>query len=151
MDTGVWPRGFLRPPPPCATCPSPNVPPAPHLEDCAARTAARRAAEERGEGGTPLAWAREESGECCGGSGGSGEDGRGCCNCGPNHRGWVGTWFRRGQSGDDTWRAARHVAAPVPRQLYRAAADADALAGAAPWDGVHGACDGGLSEHRPAQ
>ncbi|GJP37899.1 hypothetical protein CLOM_g22351 [Closterium sp. NIES-68] len=63
----------------------------------------------------------------------------------------VGTWFRRGQSGDDTWRAARHVAAPVPRQLYRAAADADALAGAAPWDGVHGACDGGLSEHRPAQ
>ncbi|CAI5527653.1 unnamed protein product [Closterium sp. Naga37s-1] len=96
---GLENTSTLLPPSPLAL--PPNVPPPPHLEDCAARTAARQAAEERGEGGTLPAWARGEFGECCGGSegdvenggkgesagsggsGGRGDDGRGCCNCGP--------------------------------------------------------------------
>ncbi|GJP55143.1 hypothetical protein CLOM_g14129 [Closterium sp. NIES-68] len=41
----------------------PGVPPAPHLEDCARRTAARARAEERGPNGEAPAWAR--AGECC--------------------------------------------------------------------------------------
>ncbi|CAI5478835.1 unnamed protein product [Closterium sp. Yama58-4] len=84
--------------PPAPLVLPPNVPPPSHLEDCSVRTAARQAAEERGEGGSLPAWARAESGECCGGSdgdagegdkgesgesGGSGDDGRGCCKCGP--------------------------------------------------------------------
>ncbi|CAI5524462.1 unnamed protein product [Closterium sp. Naga37s-1] len=42
----------------------PNVPPAPHLEDCAARTAFRLAAEQRGANGEPPEWARPP--KCCG-------------------------------------------------------------------------------------
>ncbi|CAI5535967.1 unnamed protein product [Closterium sp. Naga37s-1] len=81
--------------------------------DCSARTAARQAAEERGEGGILPAWARGESGECCGGnegdagegakgesggSGGSGDDGRGCCNCGPQPP-WVSRWGKGARMG----------------------------------------------------
>ncbi|CAI5524460.1 unnamed protein product [Closterium sp. Naga37s-1] len=49
--------------PPAALAFPPGVPPAPHLEDCAARTAARARAEARGPNGEAPAWAR--AGECC--------------------------------------------------------------------------------------
>ncbi|CAI7787279.1 unnamed protein product [Closterium sp. NIES-53] len=89
---GLENTSTLLPPSPLVL--PPNVPLPPHLEDCSARTAARQAAEERGEGGSLPAWARGEPGVCCRGSGGdagnggkgesggSGDDGRGCCKCG---------------------------------------------------------------------
>ncbi|CAI5483932.1 unnamed protein product, partial [Closterium sp. Yama58-4] len=56
----------LLPPSPLSLPPS--LPPAPHLEDCAALTALRQQAEQRGEGGEPPAWAdppRSSEGGCC--------------------------------------------------------------------------------------
>ncbi|GJP53172.1 hypothetical protein CLOM_g12361 [Closterium sp. NIES-68] len=50
--------------PPANVSLPPNVPPAPHLEDCAARTAFRQAAEQRGANGEPPAWTRPSN--CCG-------------------------------------------------------------------------------------
>ncbi|CAI7926552.1 unnamed protein product [Closterium sp. NIES-54] len=41
----------------------PNVPPAPHLEECVARTARRREAEQRGANGESPGWARPA--DCC--------------------------------------------------------------------------------------
>ncbi|CAI5964260.1 unnamed protein product [Closterium sp. NIES-64] len=54
----------LQPSSPRQHLPSAHVPPAPHLEDCAARTAFRQAAEQRGADGEPPAWTRPSN--CCG-------------------------------------------------------------------------------------
>ncbi|CAI5949865.1 unnamed protein product [Closterium sp. NIES-65] len=58
---GLKPSNHL---PPANISLPPNVPPAPHLEDCAARTAFRQAAEQRGADGEPPAWTRPSN--CCG-------------------------------------------------------------------------------------
>ncbi|CAI5466626.1 unnamed protein product [Closterium sp. Yama58-4] len=116
---GLENTSTLLPPAPLVL--PPNVPPPPHLEDCSARTAARQVAEERKEGGILPAWARGESGECCGGSdgdagngdkgesggsggsGGGGDDGKGCCKCGPQPP-WVSGWEKGAcMGGWDGW------------------------------------------------
>ncbi|GJP56336.1 hypothetical protein CLOM_g15398 [Closterium sp. NIES-68] len=50
--------------PPLAIALPPGVPPAPHLEECTARTAARARAEKRGEGGEAPPWTAPS--QCCG-------------------------------------------------------------------------------------
>ncbi|GJP55141.1 hypothetical protein CLOM_g14127 [Closterium sp. NIES-68] len=50
--------------PPANVSLPPNVPPAPHLEECVARTAFRQAAEQRGANGESPEWARPP--HCCG-------------------------------------------------------------------------------------
>ncbi|CAI5494279.1 unnamed protein product, partial [Closterium sp. Naga37s-1] len=78
----------LLPPPSPLPFP-PAVPPAPHLEDCSARTAWRRASEARGPGGEPPLWARGQgeggrSGEPVrGGAVGGAEGGGEGCGEGP--------------------------------------------------------------------
>ncbi|CAI5462560.1 unnamed protein product [Closterium sp. Yama58-4] len=74
----------LLPPSPLSLPPS--LPPAPHLEDCAALTALRQQAEQRGEGGEPPAWAdpqpaqEEKRGAQEGGA--QGDGGAACCRRG---------------------------------------------------------------------
>ncbi|GJP34394.1 hypothetical protein CLOM_g18841 [Closterium sp. NIES-68] len=57
-----WQRAYYLDPalllPPAAIALPSGVPPAPHLDDCAVRTAARQALEARGPGGEAPAWAQ---------------------------------------------------------------------------------------------
>ncbi|CAI5954065.1 unnamed protein product [Closterium sp. NIES-65] len=57
----LTPGSFL---PPLSVALPPGVPPAPHLEDCTAGTAARARAEARGEGGEAPPWTAPS--QCCG-------------------------------------------------------------------------------------
>ncbi|CAI5488076.1 unnamed protein product [Closterium sp. Naga37s-1] len=57
----LTPGSFL---PPLSVALPPGVPPAPHLEDCTAHTAARARAEARGEGGEAPPWTAPS--QCCG-------------------------------------------------------------------------------------
>ncbi|CAI5490506.1 unnamed protein product [Closterium sp. Naga37s-1] len=57
----LTPGSFL---PPLSVALPPGVPPAPHLEDCTARTAARARTEARGEGGEAPPWTAPSP--CCG-------------------------------------------------------------------------------------
>ncbi|GJP32609.1 hypothetical protein CLOM_g17221 [Closterium sp. NIES-68] len=68
----------LLPPPSPLPFP-PAVPPAPHLEDCSARTAWRHASEARGPGDEPPLWARGRGGAAQG----AGERGGEGCGEGP--------------------------------------------------------------------
>ncbi|CAI5479854.1 unnamed protein product [Closterium sp. Yama58-4] len=57
----LTPASFL---PPLSVTLPPGVPPAPHLEDCTARTAARARAEAQGDGGDAPPWSAPS--QCCG-------------------------------------------------------------------------------------
>ncbi|CAI5494372.1 unnamed protein product, partial [Closterium sp. Naga37s-1] len=78
---GLSPDSLL---PPSPLSLPPSLPPAPHLEDCAALTALRQQAEQWGEGGEPPAWADPQPAQGVrgapeGGAQGEGEGGAACC------------------------------------------------------------------------
>ncbi|CAI5486018.1 unnamed protein product [Closterium sp. Naga37s-1] len=73
---GLSPDSLL---PPSPLSLPPSLPPAPHLEDCAALTALRQHAEQRGQGGEPPAWAEPQPVQGVRGAQGEGEAGAACC------------------------------------------------------------------------